>query len=58
MFQEFAKHRANDASNDVHRLPLGTGGRNTPLAEKIRLVVFGGFPELHVETQTSYFMKE
>ena len=22
MFQEFAKHRANDASNDVHRPPL------------------------------------
>ena len=29
MFQEIAKHHAND----VHRPPLGTGGRNTPLAE-------------------------
>ena len=26
MFQKIAKHRANDASNDVHRPPLsGTG---------------------------------
>ena len=23
MFQKIAKHRANDASNDVHRPPLG-----------------------------------
>ena len=23
MFQKIAKHRANDASNDVHRTPLG-----------------------------------
>ena len=26
MFQKIAKHRANDASNDVHRPPLGSGG--------------------------------
>ena len=25
MFQKIAKHRANDASNDVHRPPLGGG---------------------------------
>ena len=25
MFQKIAKHRANDASNDVHRPPLSTG---------------------------------
>ena len=25
MFQKIAKHRANDASNDVHRPPLGVG---------------------------------
>ena len=24
MFQKIAKHRANDASNDVHRPPLAT----------------------------------
>ena len=24
MFQKIAKHRANDASNDVHRPPLGS----------------------------------
>jgi len=27
MFQKIAKHRANDASNDVHRPPLGDGRR-------------------------------
>ena len=26
MFQKIAKHRANDASNDVHRPPLGHAG--------------------------------
>ena len=26
MFQKIAKHRANDASNDVHRPPLDGGG--------------------------------
>ena len=26
MFQKIAKHRANDASNDVHRPPLAGGG--------------------------------
>ena len=26
MFQKIAKHRANDASNDVHRPPLGYRG--------------------------------
>jgi len=26
MFQKIAKHRANDASNDVHRPPLLPGG--------------------------------
>ena len=26
MFQKIAKHRANDASNDVHRPPLPVGG--------------------------------
>ena len=26
MFQKIAKHRANDASNDVHRPPLLEGG--------------------------------
>ena len=25
MFQKIAKHRANDASHDVHRTPLGWG---------------------------------
>jgi len=25
MFQKIAKHRANDASNDVHRPPLACG---------------------------------
>ena len=28
MFQKIAKHRANDASNDVHRPPLGLCGVN------------------------------
>ena len=27
MFQKIAKHRANDASNDVHRPPLWSGGK-------------------------------
>ena len=27
MFQKIAKHRANDASNDVHRPPLGQADR-------------------------------
>ena len=27
MFQKIAKHRANDASNDVHRPPLGGGAQ-------------------------------
>ena len=29
MFQKIAKHRANDASNDVHRPPLPTAGHVT-----------------------------
>ena len=33
MFQKIAKHRANDASNDVHRPPL-TGGSQVPSLEK------------------------
>ena len=27
MFQKIAKHRANDASNDVHRPPLDANGK-------------------------------
>ena len=29
MLQKIAKHRANDASNDVHRPPLATTGRGS-----------------------------
>jgi len=29
MFQKIAKHRANDASNDVHRPPLSRGGASS-----------------------------
>ena len=29
MFQKIAKHRANDASNDVHRPPLQGGPRGS-----------------------------
>ena len=35
MFQKIAKHRANDASNDVHRPPLhGCPPRDCSTAEK------------------------
>ena len=37
MFQKIAKHRANDASNDVHRPPLKTppqmGGKKWMIGE-------------------------
>ena len=31
MFQKIAKHRANDASNDVHRPPLLVNGEGVKL---------------------------
>ena len=34
MFQKIAKHRANDASNDVHRPPLTRGPNRPPLIQK------------------------
>ena len=43
MFQKIAKHRANDASNDVHRPPLGPtsagGGRLTRPTSLAEIVV-------------------
>ena len=40
MFQKIAKHRANDASNDVHRPPLGgvLGGGMTVVFAKSKNV--------------------
>ena len=38
MFQKIAKHRANDASNDVHRPPLG-GTRRGPIAPPLEVRV-------------------
>ena len=34
MFQKIAKHRANDASNDVHRPPLALGAEGVEGAEE------------------------
>ena len=44
MFQKIAKHRANDASNDVHRppLPIGPTGHNMPGIEKVFSQTKGG----------------
>ena len=38
MFQKIAKHRANDASNDVHRPPLSGHGM-------LRIVLQTSWPE-------------
>ena len=40
MFQKIAKHRANDASNDVHRPPLAKGGRGSLHWHKATLCKF------------------
>jgi len=40
MFQKIAKHRANDASNDVHRPPLFKMGDGTRLCALLFALIF------------------
>ena len=51
MFQKIAKHRANDASNDVHRPPLMmSGGAPIEIGAEQALSQLGGAGDLHIFT--------
>ena len=52
MFQKIAKHRANDASNDVHRPPLA--GSESPLLRS-RCIVFNPMEILLIYIHGQFF---